>query len=260
MKNRISSNRLSGFTLIELLVVVSIIALLVAVLLPALGRARAVAKDTICLGNVRQIMISAFMYADDNKDFCVPSVKNPADPAATSGVILAGARFSEWIDRTHDYMKSTKIYQCPTRGSWGYGQSSYVNQVTDVNNGVINYNRLYKMSNFRDPSNKINFADGGYVLQTALAPFEQNGPKLAVTFTYSGVNTPAASPRHRSPTSRQDVPGSAGGASFTSGPTVPCGFNAGFFDGHGGYLDWRSAAIFSSHSPSNEIRARYWLP
>ena len=60
----------SGFTLVELLVVIGIIALLIAVLLPVLGRARDKANMVACLSNIRQIGIAFRMYAGDNKDWC----------------------------------------------------------------------------------------------------------------------------------------------------------------------------------------------
>ena len=60
--------RSRGFTLIELLVVISIIALLVGILLPALGAARATARGAMCKSNMRQIGLMYFTYANDNNE------------------------------------------------------------------------------------------------------------------------------------------------------------------------------------------------
>jgi len=58
----------SGFTLIELLVVIAIVAVLAALLLPALSRAKAKAQQLYCLNNLKEQAVATFLYADDNKD------------------------------------------------------------------------------------------------------------------------------------------------------------------------------------------------
>ncbi|WP_200761521.1 type II secretion system protein [Poriferisphaera corsica] len=110
-----------GFTLIELLVVISIIALLIGILLPALGAARNTAQGLLCKSNLRQIGIAIYTYASDNDAF-LPYAWAPYDASGWDGQMWPAAiRKHMGIDDSTDPNMATKsrsgmvaVYECPS--------------------------------------------------------------------------------------------------------------------------------------------------
>ncbi|MEO0477076.1 MAG: prepilin-type N-terminal cleavage/methylation domain-containing protein, partial [Planctomycetota bacterium] len=95
-----------AFTLIELLVVISIIALLIAILLPALGAARESARASVCLGNIRSSAQGIFTYSTDNKDV-LPGPNTSGTALTLQGNAYAFQNRSEEPTQNFDWVSPT---------------------------------------------------------------------------------------------------------------------------------------------------------
>lgn len=101
-----------GFTLIELLVVISIVALLLAILLPALRSARLAGQGVQCASNQRQLLIAYSTYADDNDEYLPIWFGNSKPPSY-------GAPYQFYLIDTAYYLQSQDVHKCPASPDHG---------------------------------------------------------------------------------------------------------------------------------------------
>ncbi len=117
-----------GFTLVELLVVISLIALLAALLLPALAKAKMKAQGLSCLNNLKQLQLGWMVYSTENNDQIVPTGGQPATAMTLADVKFSNGNWVQgdmssppgWTNKAlimagslYPYVRNLGVYKCP---------------------------------------------------------------------------------------------------------------------------------------------------
>jgi len=97
-------NKTKGFTLVELLVVISVIAMLIGILMPALNKAKAMATRVNCKSNLKQIAVALRIYLDDNRDIMPPACMRPSINPENKPTIMSFL---------FDKQSIQKVFKCP---------------------------------------------------------------------------------------------------------------------------------------------------
>jgi len=173
-----------AFTLIELLVVIAIIAVLMAILMPTLQRAREQGKRAVCLNNVKQLTLAWILYADDNDDKIVNGMGGVDRLKEKAWVGMCWANSYEQLPEDQQiraikegalwsYCKELKLYCCPT----GFRGELLTYAAMDGVNGKPRADTrkpgvwVTKKAEIRNPSYRMVFIDEGYVTPDSFATY-----------------------------------------------------------------------------------------
>ena len=131
-----NNKKQSGLTLIELLVVIAIIALLLAIALPSIRLAASIARQIVCLSNLRQLGVMSSMYSDEYDQMILPSARN-SEPQLrypnNKDISLGGPPWYEILRETQDLecnKDNASVLHCPSdrrgKGYCSYSANRYV--------------------------------------------------------------------------------------------------------------------------------------